>query len=123
MSDHRQSALSENLAALLSYVFGWITGLIFFLLDKRPYVRFHAAQSIVVFLGLHILRAVLGAIFGMGWWFGGFGGWGVFTFGALLLNLLSLVSLVLWIVLMVNAFQGVRFKLPFAGDIAENLAG
>ena len=67
MSDHEQSALSENLAALLSYVFGWITGLIFLLIDKRPYVRFHAAQSIVVFLGLHILRALLGVIFGIGW--------------------------------------------------------
>ena len=100
-----------------------ITGLIFLLLDKRPYVRFHAAQSIVVFLGLHILRAVLAATFGMGWWFGGFGNWGVFTFGALLLNFLSLLSLVLWVVLMVKAFQGVRFKLPLAGDIAESLTG
>ena len=122
MSDYQRSGLSENLAALLSYVFGWITGLIFLLLDKRPYVRFHAAQSIVVFLGLHILRAVLAAIFGMGW-FGGFGGWGVFTLGALLLNFLSLLSLVLWVVLMVKAFQGVRFKLPLAGDIAESLTG
>src|SRR5206468_12238069 len=73
--------------------------------------------------GLHILRAVLAATFGMGWWFGGFGNWGVFTFGALLLNFLSLLSLVLWVVLMVKAFQGVRFKLPLAGDIAESLTG
>jgi len=123
LSDHQRSGLSENLAALLSYVFGWITGLIFFLLDKRPYVRFHAAQSIVVFLGLHILRAVLAAMFGMGWRFGGFGNWGVFTVGALLLNFLNLLSLVLWIVLMVKAFQDVRFKLPLAGNIAESLAG
>ena len=76
----------------------------------------------VVFLGLHILRAVLAAIFGMGW-FGGFGSWGVFTLGALLLNFLSLLTLILWVVLMVKAFQGVRFKLPLAGDIAESLAG
>jgi uncharacterized membrane protein len=123
LSDHQQSGLSENLSALLSYVFGWITGLIFLLLDKRPYVRFHAAQSIIVFLGLHILRAVLAAILGMGWSFSGFGNWGVFTIGALLLNFLSLLSLVLWIVLMVKAFQGVRFKLPLAGDIAERLIG
>jgi uncharacterized membrane protein len=94
LSDHQRSGLSENLAALLSYVFGWITGLLFLLLDKRPYVRFHAAQSIVVF-----------------------------TLGALLLNFLSLLSLVLWVVLMVKAFQGVRFKLPLAGDIAESLTG
>ena len=123
MSDRQQSGLSENLAALLSYVLGWITGLIFLLLDKRPYVRFHAAQSIVVFLGLHILQAVIATMFGMGWGFRGFGDWGVFTLGALLLKFLSLLSLVLWIVLMVKAFQGVRFKVPLAGDIAEGLAG
>jgi uncharacterized membrane protein len=86
-------------------------------------VRFHAAQSAVVFLGLHLLRGVLGLIFGMGWWFGGAGSWGAFTLGALLVNLFSLLSLVLWIVLMVKAFQGVRFKLPVAGEIAESLAG
>jgi uncharacterized membrane protein len=91
--------------------------------DKRPYVRFHAAQSIAVFLGLHVLRGVLGQIFGMGWWFGGVGYWGAFTLGVLLVNLLSLLSLVLWIVLMVKAFQGVRFKLPVAGEIDERLAG
>src|SRR5207302_6020497 len=93
LSDHQRSGLSENLAALLSYVFGWITGLIFLLIDKRPYVRIHAAQSIVVFLGLHILRALLGVIFGIGWWFGGIGSWGTSTLGALLLGLLSLLSL------------------------------
>ncbi len=44
-----QSGLAENVAASLCYVVGWVTGLIFFLIDKRPNVRFHAAQSIVVF--------------------------------------------------------------------------
>ena len=37
---------------LLCYVLGWVTGLIFFFIDKRPFVRFQAAQSIVVFGGL-----------------------------------------------------------------------
>jgi len=94
MSDHTRSGLPENIAALLSYVLGWITGLVFLLIDKRPYVRFHAAQSIVVFLGLQILQAVLGPIFGMGWWVGRGGYWGAFTLGTLLLNLISMVSLV-----------------------------
>jgi len=122
MSDHTRSGLPENIAALLSYVLGWITGLVFLLIDKRPYVRFHAAQSIVVFLGLQILQAVLGPIFGMGWWVGGGGYWGAFTFGTLLLNLISMITLVLWILLMLKAFQGVRFKVPLAGDIAESVA-
>ena len=42
------AGMDENVAGLLSYFFGWITGIIFFLIDKRPFVKFHAAQSIVV---------------------------------------------------------------------------
>jgi uncharacterized membrane protein len=123
LSDHTRSRLPENIAALLSYVLGWITGLVFLLFDRRPYVRFHAAQSIVVFLGLQIVQAMLGPIFGIGWWFGGGGYWSTFTLGTLLLNLISFLTLVLWIVLMLKAFQGVRFKVPLAGDIAESVAG
>ena len=123
MSDDTRSRLPENIAALLSYVLGWITGLVFLLFDRRPYVRFHAAQSIVVFIGLQIVQAVLGPIFGIGWWFGGGGYWSTFTLGTLLLNLISVLTLVLWIVLMLKAFQGVRFKVPLAGAIAESLAG
>ena len=123
MSDHTRSDLPENIAAFLSYVLGWITGLVVLLIDKRSYVRFHAAQSIVVFLGLQILQALLGSIFGMGWRFRPGGYWGAFTFGTLLLNLISFLTLVLWIVLMLKAFQGVRFKVPLAGDIAQRLAG
>src|ERR1700738_2655241 len=122
MSDHTRSGLPENIAALLSYVLGWITGLVFLRINKRPYVRFHAAQSIVVFLGLQILQAVLGSVFGMGWWFGGGCYWGALTLCTRPLNLISFLTLVLWIVLMLKAFQGVRFKVPLAGDIAESIA-
>ena len=89
---------------------------------SRPMVRFHAAQSIVTFGGLHILRMVLGMPFGVGWWFGGFGHWGGFGIGVVLLSFLGLLTFVLWIICMVKAYQGVRFKLPLAGDIAENIA-
>jgi len=125
------SGLSENAAATLSYVLGWLTGIIFFLIDNRPYVRFHAAQSIVTFGGLHILRALVGIMFGLGWWFGGMGGFGHygvghlggFGIGVMLLALLGFVTFILWIVCMFKAFQGERFMVPIAGDIAANLAG
>jgi len=116
-----QSGLSENAAALLSYVLGWLTGLIFLLIDKRPFVRFHAAQSLVTFGGLHIIRIVVGAVFGLGWWY--HGGWANLGIGALLIGVLGLLTFVLWIVCMVKAYQGVRFKLPIAGDVAEGMAG
>jgi uncharacterized membrane protein len=106
-------------AGLLCYVLGWVTGVVFFLIDKRPYVRFHAAQSIVVFGGLHILRVVLGSVLGIGF---GFGAWGAFSFGFLAFELIGLLSLVLWILLMIKAYQGERFRVPVAADIADSFA-
>ena len=120
------SGLSENAAATLSYVLGWLTGIIFYLIDRRPYVRFHAAQSIVTFGGLHVIRAIVGVMFGLGWWYGGgygFGHFGGFGIGVTLLVLIGLLTFVLWIVCMIKAYQGERFMVPIAGDIAANLAG
>ncbi len=123
-----QSGMSENTAACLSYVLGWLTGIIFFLIDKRPYVRFHAAQSIVTFGGLHILRIIVGLLFGFGFFFGGYhhygyGGLGGFGLGLALLSLLGLLTFILWIVCMIKAASGQRFMVPIAGPIAQNLAG
>jgi uncharacterized membrane protein len=122
MSNRTRSGIPDNVAALLSYVLGWITGLIFLLIDKRPFVRFHAAQSVIVFLGLHIARVVVAMIFGVGGLAGLFV-WPVSILAAVLFHSISLITLVLWIILMVKAFQGVRFKLPLVGDIAQRLAG
>lgn len=115
-----QSQMSENLAATLSYVLGWLTGLIFFLIDKRPYVRFHARQSIVVFGGLHILTFILGAFFGLSLITGGFAG---FSIGLALYRILDVVALILWVLLMVKAYQGERFRVPFAADLADKIFG
>jgi uncharacterized membrane protein len=111
------SGLQENVAGLLCYLVGWITGLIFLLIDKRPFVRFHAAQSIVVFGGLNILRIVLT--------FGLFGPhyYGLFSIWSLISMLLSLITLIAWIVLMIFAYQGKRFEVPIAGGIAKSIAG
>ena len=122
MSSGSQSGLKENVASALSYLFGWITGIIFLLIDKRPLVRFHAAQSIVVFGGLHLIRIALGIVWGGGWFFGGGGGWASFGIGFVAFSFLGLVGFVLWIVLIIKAAQGERFKLPIAGDIAESFA-
>jgi len=97
-----QPGMSENVAAFLCYLVGWVTGLIFFLIDKRPFVRFHAAQSIVVFGGLHLLNIVLG-IFFFRVGFMMMGGFGAFGLGSALYALISLVALILWILLMVKA--------------------
>ncbi len=101
--------LAENVAGLLCYVLGWVTGLIFLLTDKRPWVKFHAAQSIAVFGGLTVIR--IGLLF-----MSHFLGWAIF-------GLVGLLSLVLWIFLMVKAYQHETVRIPIAADIADSIAG
>ena len=102
------TGIQPNVAALLSYLLGWITGLIFYLIEKdNKYVRFHAFQSIVVFGGLTALSLVLMFIPIIGWG---------------LLPVVYIVELILWIVLMIKGYQGEKFKLPVAGDMAEKNA-
>jgi len=101
--------LDENVAGLLCYVLGWVSGLVFILLEQEnKFVRFHAFQSIIVFGVLTVASFILGWIPIIG----GFLGW-----------LISLLGLVLWIVLMVKAYQGKRYKLPWSGNLAERWVG
>lgn len=115
-----QTGMKENVAGLLCYVFGWVTGLIFFFIDKRSFVQFHAKQSIVLFGGLHLIGIALGLVFGLSLVTGGRTG---FSFGFALYHLLQLVSLILWIVCMIKAFQGERFRVPVAADLADKFFG
>jgi uncharacterized membrane protein len=92
-----------NTKALLTYVAGWITGLVFLLTEKEDkFVRFHAAQSVVVFGALMILSFVP-------------------ILGALLSIVLFPVTLILWIVLMIKAYQNEKFMLPVVGEWAQQL--
>jgi uncharacterized membrane protein len=112
--------MAENVAGLLCYVLGWITGLIFYFVDKRPFVRFHAAQSIVTFGGIHVIYILLSMVF----WGGLFaGGLGAFSLISLLWSVLGIVTFVLWILLMVKAYGGERFRVPIAADFAEKIFG
>ncbi len=103
------TGLDPNLAALLTYVLGFISGLVFLVLEKQSaYVRFHAYQSTIAFLALAIASFILTFIP---------------LIGALLGSVLSLASLVLWVMLMIKAYQGERFKLPILGEMAEERSG
>lgn len=102
--------LQANLAALLAYVLGIITGIIFYLVEKEnKFVRFHAMQSIVTFGGLFLINLANTFVLV-------FLPWAV---RGIISSLIGLLSLVLWIILMIKAYQGEMFKLPIAGDIAE----
>ncbi len=106
MAEEKTSTgMEQNVAGLLCYVLGWITGLIFYLIEKEnKFVRFHAMQSIVVFGALTIVSLILSVIPLIGW---------------LISGLLWIFGLVLWILLMIKAYQNQWYKLPIAGDFAE----
>ena len=123
------TGIDENVAGALSYLLGVITGVLFFVVDKdRPFVRFHAAQSIVVFGGFFVASIVLSVIGGIVSAIAFSGGVG----GAIVGGLLSLVLLLVWLVvgfgafvawlyLMYKAYKGETPRVPIAARIADKL--
>jgi uncharacterized membrane protein len=121
------TGLDENIAALLSYVFGWLSGLIFFLMEKDSrLVKFHAMQSIL----LNAVAIIVGIVLWIGW-----------IVVALILSqvsdvLASLVSIVMgllmfvlylgvliaFVMCLIKAYQKQYFKLPVIGNFAEKFS-
>src|SRR5689334_13749531 len=58
------AGMQENLAGLLCYVLGWLTGIIFFVIDKRPFVRFHAMQSMMIFGAFFVIQIASSMVIG-----------------------------------------------------------
>jgi uncharacterized membrane protein len=103
------TGMQANFAALLAYVFGLVTGLVFFLVEKESkFVKFHAMQSICFSIAFFVAGVVLAFIPIIGWAIG---------------ILLNLGGIVLWIVCMVQAYQGKWFRLPVVGDFAAKQVG
>jgi uncharacterized membrane protein len=99
------SGLEPHLAATIAYLGGALTGIILLLLEKDDrYVRFHAMQSTITFLGVLVLHFVLMGMPVIGW---------------SLYHLFVLAVAALWVFLMVKAFYGKMYKLPYIGDLAE----
>lgn len=121
------TGLDENVAALLSYVMTWVTGLIFFLMEKESrLVRFHAMQAIllgaaaiVIGVGLWVVWVVLLIIVAQ-----------IADVLTMLLNLVFFLLmiafylglLIAWILCMVKAYQKQYFKLPVFGNFAEKFS-
>ncbi|OGM29890.1 hypothetical protein A2630_03935 [Candidatus Woesebacteria bacterium RIFCSPHIGHO2_01_FULL_44_10] len=99
------TGLGKNTAAALSYVLGPVTGVIFLVLESDSFVKFHAMQSIVTFVGLFALQWALGL-----------------TIILLpLVPLVGLVGFVLWLLLIYKAWQGNEWEVPLFGKIARQL--
>jgi len=106
-SEKTSTGLDANMAAALSYLVGFVTGIIFLLVEKENrFVRFHAMQSTLVFAGIVLLDILLQI---------------VPILGALVVVFVVVpVSAILWLFLMFKAYQGEEFKLPLVGQMAAD---
>ncbi len=103
------TAEDENINGMLCYALGWLSGLVFLVIEsENKSIRFHAMQSLITFGPIMIISAILSLIPPFG-----------FIFGWILWPL----TMALIIFLMVKAYQGTRHKIPWAGDLAEKLVG
>ncbi|WP_204711520.1 DUF4870 domain-containing protein [Halobacillus seohaensis] len=99
------TGLEENVGGLLAYLLGFISGVVFLLIEKEnDNIRFHAMQSVLVFGGFFVLSLVVNFIP---------------IVGIIISLLIAPLTLVLWIFLMVKAYQGERYHLPITGKMAE----
>lgn len=117
--DSVQESVPENVAAVLCYLFFWISGVAFLLTDKRRFVKFHAAQSVVVFGALSgleflALRLAKNAFMDQSWysslWF-------------LAASIIGFVAVAAWLLLMLSAYERKMFRVPGAARIADLLTG
>jgi len=108
--------LADNVAGALAYV-TIIPAIVFLVVEpfnKKRFIRFHAFQCLffavawtVLWIGLSIIAHLP------------FLGWAT----VLIWPLISLVGFVIWLILVLKAYQGQMFKLPVIGDMAEQQAG
>jgi len=81
--DKTSTGLTENVAGLLRYILGWVSGFVFILIEQEnKFVRFHAMQSIISFGTITIIGGVLGLIP---------------VIGTFLAWILSVISFILWV--------------------------
>jgi len=108
------TGLQTDIASLLTYVLGWVTGLIFLLIEKKDdTVRWHAAQSFAFSVAIFVLSVVVSTVSMFPWI-----GW---IIGLVVLPILWLGVLAIWIVLMIKGYQGQKWELPFVGKFIPAL--
>ncbi len=99
------TGLDENVAGFFCYLLGFITGIVFLVVEKESrFVKFHAKQSTITFLGLFVVMLIFGWI-------------------PVLSILVFIFTLVLWLILMVKALRGEKYMLPVVGKLVEEKTG
>ena len=109
-SSSGSTGLDPKVSALLAYLLGIVGGIVFYAISKDSYVRFHSMQSIMLWIVMAVIWVVIFVI-------------GIFIPFIVLIDwLIGLAFFAIWIVLMIKAYGGEKYKLPIIGDMAEKYA-
>ena len=111
--------IDQQLEKLLCYLGWWVTGLVFLFLEREDReLRFHAAQSLVVFGTISIVFFLWGGAAAIVlFWVPP-----AFQLFQAVGNLLWLGTVVLWLFLLLKAYRGDSWRIPVAGDLALKIA-
>jgi uncharacterized membrane protein len=118
MSEPTPSGLTDNAAGAIAYI-TFVPAIVFLVLppyNASPYVRFHAWQSIFLNVAAVIVSIALSFLMVFFMFFGAF-------FLLAVSRLIWLLWFVLWLVCVLKALNGQRFKVPIIGDLAAKQAG
>ncbi len=103
---------NRNLVAALSYLLGFITGIVILLVEKDDkFIRFHAMQSTLIFASYFILNILISLILKPVDFLG--------IISTVVSTGLTLLAVIVWIISIIKAYQGQVFKWPILGEIAE----
>jgi uncharacterized membrane protein len=117
------TGMTNNMAGALSYLVGFITGIVFLVIEpynKNRFVRFHAFQSIFFSAVCIVFSMVWSWIFVSLLFTPGIGLWGLMSLIWLVVRLAMFAA---WIFLMYKAYNNEEYKLPIIGDLAAKQAG
>jgi len=123
--DPTSTGWSARTEALASYALGWITGLIFFVIErKNRFVRFNAAQSVMFFGSVSVFYALvrlIGYLISIIPFLGGLLGFVLNPVLACITFVVLIPAGLIWIFLMIQSYRGVTVRLPFFSNYAESL--
>ena len=120
MSDPTSTGVDARLSSMLCYAGWWVTGLVFLFAERRNgEVRFHAAQSLVVFGALSVALLFSGGVSAV-----------VFVVATTRFQMAQaigyaiwFVAVLIWLFLLMKTWRGETWRVPIAGDLAVKIAG
>ncbi len=120
MTEPTSTGVDARLASLLCYAGWWVTGIVFLIVERQHRgVRFHAAQSLIIFGALSLVMFAAGGASAVAFFVAGASFQLLQVFG----NVVWLAAVALWLGLLVRTWRGDTWRIPLVAPLADKLAG